>query len=189
MARPEAVRYTPQEAAALAGVRLRRIQNALTDRRLGRAFGTRGGRRGIDLPAVLTFAVVDRLGTVRIEPATLYRTFRKVGVPHGPLAVTEAVTLDASALLVTVVRNLALYEKARERIVSDKTVMGGLPVVKGTRLPATTLHARVKGGDTIESILEDYPYLDRETIEAAVLFVDANPARGRPRRRPASSRA
>jgi uncharacterized protein (DUF433 family) len=58
--------------------------------------------------------------------------------------------------------------------------MGGLPAVRGTRIPVRTLLARVKGGDTIETILEDYPYLDRETVEAAVLYARANPARGRP---------
>ena len=56
-------------------------------------------------------------------------------------------------------------------------------VVKGTRIPARTLHARIKGGESVDAILEDYPYLDREAIEAAALFSDANPARGRPRRR------
>jgi uncharacterized protein (DUF433 family) len=59
--------------------------------------------------------------------------------------------------------------------------MGGLPVVRGTRIPARSLHARIAGGDSVESIIEDYPYLDNETIEAAVMFAKANPERGRPR--------
>ncbi len=181
-------RYTPQEAAALAGVRLQRIQNAITDRLIRGAFKrARGGRRSVDLPGVLTFAAVERLGEVRIAPAVLYKAFRKTGLPRGPVAVSEAVTIDAPRLLRTVVRNVELYERARESIVSDPEVMGGLPVVRGTRIPARTLHARVRGGDTIESILADYPYLDRETVEAAVLFAEANPARGRPRRRVGSA--
>ena len=65
----------------------------------------------------------------------------------------------------------------RERIVSDPTVMGGVPVVKGTRLPARMLHARFRGGDTMESILGDYPYLDREAVEAAVLYIETTPTR------------
>jgi uncharacterized protein (DUF433 family) len=186
MARP-AVRYTPQEAAALAGVRLQRIQNAITDRQLGRAFRlSPDGRRRIDLPALLTFAVIERLEKVRIEPSALYRKLREVGgVPRAPLAITDAVTIDAPKLLAPVAHNLKLYERARERIVSDSGIMGGLPVVRDTRVPARTLHARIRGGDSIESVLQDYPYLDRETVEAAVLYVEANRARGRPRRRSA----
>ena len=176
-------RYTPQEAAALSGVRLQRIQNAITDGLIGRAFArAKDGRRRIDLPAVLTFAAVDRLGKVRVEPKALYKAFRKSGLPRGPVAVTEAVTIDAPRLLAPVVRKVKLYETARARIVSDPAVMGGLPVVKGTRIPARTLHARLKGGETLDSILADYPYLDRETVEAAYLYVEANPRRGRPRR-------
>lgn len=60
----------------------------------------------------------------------------------------------------------------RRRIVSDPAVMGGVPVVEGTRLPARMLHARVQGGDTIETILEEYPYLDREAVEAAVRYME-----------------
>jgi uncharacterized protein (DUF433 family) len=177
--------YTPQEAAAIAGVRLQRIQNAITERQLRGAFRTaRDGRRRLDLPAILTFAAADRMEKVRIEPAVLYAAFKKVGLPGGPVAVTETVTIDAPRLLAPVVRNIELYERARERIVSDPAVMGGIPVVKGTRLPARTLHARVKGGEMIDTILADYPYLDRETLEAAVLYAEANPERGRPRSRP-----
>jgi uncharacterized protein (DUF433 family) len=174
--------YTPQEAAALSGVRLRRIQNALTDGQLGDGSPVvEGGRRRIDLPAVLTFAALDRLGPVRIDPAALYRAFRGAEAPVGLLAVTESVTVDAGRLLANVIRNVAVYEIARERIVSDPDVMGGLPVVRGTRIPARSLHARIAGGDSVESIIEDYPYLDNETIEAAVMFAKANPERGRPR--------
>jgi uncharacterized protein (DUF433 family) len=175
--------YTPQEAAALAGVRLQRIQNAITERQLGHAFALApDGRRRLDLPALLTFAANDRLGKVHIEPKTLYEAFRKVGLPRGPVPVTDAITIDALRLLGAVVRNVELYDTARKRIVSDPAVMGGVPVVKGTRIPARTLHSRVTGGDRIESILKEYPYLDRETIESAVLFIEANPMRGRPPR-------
>jgi uncharacterized protein (DUF433 family) len=181
-------RYTPQEAAALSGVRLQRIQNAITDGLIGSASRrARDGRRRIDLPAVLTFAAVDRLGKVRIEPKALYKAFRKSGLPRGPIAVTEAVTIDAPRLLAPVMRKVKLYEMARQRIVSDPAVMGGLPVVRGTRITARTLHARLKGGETLDSVLDDYPYLGRETLEAAYLYVEANPRRGRPRRRAAAT--
>ena len=181
--------YTPQEAAALTGMRLQRIQNAITTRQLGRSFPLRrDGRRRIDLPAVLALATADRLRGVKIAPAILYRAFRKSGLPRRPLPVTDAVVLDTKVMLAPIAHNLWLYQIARERIVSDPAILGGLPVVKGTRVPARALHGRLKAGDSIERLLSEYDYLDRETIEAAVLFVEANKPRGRPRRRPAPLR-
>ena len=163
-------------------MRLQRLQNAITERRLGGTLRPdKDGRRRIDLPAMLAFAAADRLRQVRIAPAALYEAFRATGgLPQAPVAIEDGVTIDAPRLLAPVVRNVELYELAQERIVCDPAVMAGLPVIKGTRIPARTLHARIKGGDTMESVLEDYPYLDPETVEAAVLYVEANPARGRP---------
>jgi uncharacterized protein (DUF433 family) len=174
--------YTPQEAAALAGVGLQRIQNAITERRLKAGFRTgHDGRRQLDVPAVLTFATAERLGKVRVEPELLYAAFRKTGIPDSPLAVTDSVTIDAPRLLEPVVRNMQLYERARERIICDPAIMVGEPVIKGTRLPARMLHARIKAGDSVDSVLAEYAYLDREAVEAAVLYIEANPPRGRPR--------
>lgn len=184
MSRSADRRYTPQEVAALAGLRLQLVQNAITERKLGRTFKPDAdGRRRVDLPALLAFATATRLGGIRIPPASLYRTFRRLdGLPRGPVEISPSLSLDAPKLLAPVLRNLELYETGRKRIVGDPAVMGGLPTIKGTRVPARTLHARIKGGDSIDSILDDYPYLDRETVEAAFLYVEANPERGRPRR-------
>jgi len=101
--------YTPQEAAILAGVRLQRIQNPITERQLGRVFGKgRDGRRRLDLPAVLTFATAQRLGKVRAPPDLLNRAFKKAGVPGKPIQVTETVTIDATRLLASVVARIEL---------------------------------------------------------------------------------
>ena len=174
-------RFTPQEAAALTGVRLQHLQNALTERRVGGLRLDADGRRGIDLPAMMAFAALERMPNIRVAPETLYRAFRRTkGFPNATVEIDEAVTIDAPRLLAPVLRNLELYERAHALVTRDPSVMGGLPVVKGTRIPARTLHARLAGGDTVEMILEDYPYLDRETIEAAALYAQANPTRGRP---------
>jgi uncharacterized protein (DUF433 family) len=181
-------RFTPQEAAALTGVKLQRLQNALTERQLGRSFRAGAdGRRRIDLPGMMTFAAMERMPHVRVAPEALYRAFKRTGgLPRGPVEIDDAVVIDAPRLLAQVVSNLALYERAQALIVSDPTVMGGVPVIKGTRIPARTLHARVKGGDPVDTILAEYPYLDRQMLDAAVFYVEANPARGRP---PATKKA
>jgi uncharacterized protein (DUF433 family) len=51
-------------------------------------------------------------------------------------------------------------------IVSDPTVMGGEPVVRGTRIPAAVILAYLKAGHTDRDVFEDYPSLPVDGIEA-----------------------
>ncbi len=58
----------------------------------------------------------------------------------------------------------------RERITIDKRVMGGHPVIKGTRVPVRTILHLLSQGCTIEEVLEDYPFLTRDDILAAQAY-------------------
>jgi len=71
---------------------------------------------------------------------------------------------------------------ARARVVEDPAILGGTPVVKGTRVPVHDLAASVAAGLSRERILSAYPGLDAETLDLVVLYAEAHPARGRPRR-------
>lgn len=176
-------RYTPQEAAALSGERLQRIQNAITERILGTGFPVGSDRRRvIDLPAVLTFATMHLLSGARIEPAALYKAFSGGGLPHEPIRVNDAIILDAPRLLGEVLRKIKLYDHAKTCIVSDPKILGGVPIVCGTRLSARMIHARITSGESQTSLLHEYPYLKPEDVEAAVLYTAANPVRGCPQR-------
>jgi len=55
-------------------------------------------------------------------------------------------------------------------IVSDPGVMMGKPVIKGTRITVELLLEKLAAGETIEQILEAYPHLTREGIQAALSF-------------------
>lgn len=55
-------------------------------------------------------------------------------------------------------------------IVQDPEIMGGEPVLRGTRIPPRTLLARIEGGESVEDILQDYPALSREAVEEALDF-------------------
>lgn len=45
-------------------------------------------------------------------------------------------------------------------------IQGGTPVIKGTRLPVSSIIARLEGGDSIEDLVADYPYINRSAFEA-----------------------
>jgi uncharacterized protein (DUF433 family) len=51
-------------------------------------------------------------------------------------------------------------------IISDPTVMGGEPVIRGTRIPAATIVAYLEAGYTDMDIFSDYPSLPADGIDA-----------------------
>lgn len=65
----------------------------------------------------------------------------------------------------------------------DDEILGGTPVIRGTRAPVYDFAASIAAGNPMESILSAYPSLNREQVELAALFAEANPQRGRPRQR------
>jgi uncharacterized protein (DUF433 family) len=61
-------------------------------------------------------------------------------------------------------------EMPKGLIVSDPAVMMGKPVIKGTRITVELILEKLAAGETIEQILEAYPHLTREGIQAALSF-------------------
>lgn len=57
-----------------------------------------------------------------------------------------------------------------ERISIDPKVCFGKPVVKGTRIWASLVLDFLANGDSIETILHEYPQLTREDVLACIAF-------------------
>ncbi|MQA07600.1 MAG: DUF433 domain-containing protein [Pseudonocardiaceae bacterium] len=62
---------------------------------------------------------------------------------------------------------------AHERITIDPARMQGLPCIRDTRVTVSAVLGQLAAGRTIEEIIEDYPYLDRADILAALEFAAA----------------
>lgn len=58
----------------------------------------------------------------------------------------------------------------REHIVVNPDVLVGKPVVKGTRIAVELLLDRFADGWGCDEILEAYPHLTREQVQAALAF-------------------
>lgn len=56
------------------------------------------------------------------------------------------------------------------RIERNVDVMFGKPVIKGTRLPVDLLLEKLAYGYTEEKLLEEYPFIAKEDIHAALLY-------------------
>ncbi len=59
----------------------------------------------------------------------------------------------------------------RDHIVTDPSVLLGKPVIKGTRLSVEFLIERLASGWTEEQLLENYPRLKKQDIQALFAFV------------------
>jgi uncharacterized protein (DUF433 family) len=96
----------------------------------------------------------------------------------------DLMTLDFDHLIEDTLvghRKLAL---SNAMVVEDPKILGGTPVIKGTRIPVYDVAASAASGLSPDEIREDYPNLDREKIELAIFYAKANPRRGRPKSSP-----
>jgi uncharacterized protein (DUF433 family) len=62
---------------------------------------------------------------------------------------------------------------AFERISIDHQIMGGAPCIKGTRIPVATVVAMVADDLTIDAITAEFPRLNAEDVNQALLFAAA----------------
>ena len=57
-----------------------------------------------------------------------------------------------------------------DRITQDPQVMGGKPCIRGIRVTVGMLVGQIGAGRSIEELLTDYPYLEREDILQALRY-------------------
>ncbi len=55
-------------------------------------------------------------------------------------------------------------------ITQDPTILGGKPIITGTRMSVEVILGFLAGGMEIKEILKEYPYLNKEQIQAAVKY-------------------
>lgn len=61
-------------------------------------------------------------------------------------------------------------KQLRERITVNPEVMVGKPTIRGLRITVEQILKALAGGVTINELLEDYPELEHEDIQAALLY-------------------
>ena len=57
-----------------------------------------------------------------------------------------------------------------ERITIDPKVFGGKPCIRGMRFPVSKIVELIAADVSIEEILDDYPYLEKEDIRQALKY-------------------
>lgn len=93
----------------------------------------------------------------------------------------EFLTIDLLPFVKGTSERLDDLAAARETVWTSDDILGGTPVLRGTRVPVYDVAAAVATGYPIERILDAWPSLDTEKVRLAAIYAEANPLRGRPR--------
>jgi uncharacterized protein (DUF433 family) len=62
--------------------------------------------------------------------------------------------------------------KLLERIVVNPNIFGGKPIIRGRRLAVEHVLGMLAAGDTPETILQGYPFLEAEDIRACLVYAN-----------------
>ena len=184
---------TIRETAALSGVPKAMIEKAVEARVLRTVAAParfRGGAtRYLPVRAVVYFHSLKAANLtdlpLRHKRAIWTHLVRLEPMRLGTIEFTRGAMLDLERLAADSLRNAERYRQARDRyITSDADILGGTPVIAGTRLTVYAILGRLQDGDTVDDLAADYPELSREAFTAAELYAKAHPLRGRPSGRP-----
>ena len=59
-----------------------------------------------------------------------------------------------------------------DRITTRSEVFGGKPIIRDMRIAVEHVLGMLAAGDTVETILQEYPVLEPDDIQACLLFSD-----------------
>ncbi|MBR0797351.1 DUF433 domain-containing protein [Bradyrhizobium jicamae] len=120
------------------------------------------------------FAPMNRLMTIWERPS-------KFVIGCEVMELDSYVYLDFNRVRSDLTPRVDLYARGLSRIDENENIFGGDAVFKNTRLPVRHIGKLAISGEPIESILEDYPYLDEDDVNFAAIYHSAHPPVGRPR--------
>ncbi|PDT44332.1 hypothetical protein CO661_29935 [Sinorhizobium fredii] len=182
------------EAAVVSRVSLRDVNRVIDEHILPEAFVSLDNGRHVLAGACSLIAFYfesarrltseERLFAIRIAEGRLARArtlpwsalLREDWTVHH-----EFLTIDLMPFMRGASERLDDLAAAREIVTSSPDILGGTPVIRGTRVPVYDVAASVAAGHSVERMLEAWPSLDAEKIRLASIYAEANPLRGRPR--------
>jgi uncharacterized protein (DUF433 family) len=182
MRKQETELFTPAEAAVLSRLSLKAVNNAI-DKKTVTARRARGGRL-LDRPALLSLALERRLAG-DTTPEFRRRLFAEIAAAPQRRAVTlGALKIDLIEPRREIMERVRELRRAQRLVTVDPETMGGAPVFRGTRLQVHLIDEKLRLGETVERLREDYPLVTEEMIRLAPIYAAAHPLRGRPRKKP-----
>lgn len=199
-ATPEMI--TPAEASVIAGVELRDIHRVFDEELLPEPLIRRHGNQRFvarDATPLLRFYFdADRHLSAEARRTVLQAVIgpdrrrvlgRLSALPrwHKAIMVAPGIAISLAPYVSAATDRAARLAHARALIVEDPDILGGMPVIRGSRVPVYDVAASLAAGASRERVQSAYPSLTAEQIDLAALYAQAVPPRGRPRQ-PAQDR-
>ena len=189
MATQASADLTIKEAAYLAGVAPRRIEKdceeGIVPRHKTKLWMRETIAAHVPMHAVAYARAMQSLDGITMERKSKRRVWKYLlsskTAKFGRLELSPGLTLDLEPLVAEVWDRACVYLEARhEHLAVDPDILGGEPILKGTRITCQYVLGRIEGGETLEELVEDYPEVSKEAFEAALVYAKAHPPRGRP---------
>jgi uncharacterized protein (DUF433 family) len=192
---------TPSEAAVVASVTVRDINRVIDEKILPEHFYTLEGGRRLHVAAcplvgfyfhtakaltsdergLLIRRLSDRIGLEMARRPNA--NWRRSSRPADWTIRDGFLTVNLWEFATSAEDRHAKLAEARAMVVEDPDILDGTPVIRDSRIPAYDVAASVAAGLPHERIRAAYPNLDDRMIDLAVIYAEATPPRGRPRRR------
>jgi len=179
---------TTTEAAVAAGVSLPQINRVIDEKILPDDCYSTSPTRTVRTDACLLIAFYFETADWLTAGARLKTIRDAVARPHTwaqwkYYAMDENfVTVRFADLWKNVDGRLQQLLAAEKMVVEDPEIMGGVPVIRGTRVPVHQIAGVFDAGTPMERILKSYPSLTAQQVELASIYAKAVPQRGRPKR-------
>lgn len=183
--------YTPAEAGAVSGLKLKAVHNAIDKHIVEPVAKARLPSVGKATRVAARFLTGEDLVRLRVWRGvgdTLSAERRQrlfVAIAAKPTAkkvkADELLIVDVGAARKQVDQGVRDLEAAEAVVAKDKATLGGEPVFKGTRIPVYGIAAMQEAGATAEELLSGYPKLNERLLELARIWAAAHPRRGRPK--------
>ncbi len=181
------IQLTAAQASAVTGLSLKAINKAIDSQTIP---STARDKNGIRKRYVSELALVclklEAKGLGELPLSFRKRIFDLV-LTHPEMATVrpvEAVQIDVEQARREVLESIDELKQAEQMVTIDAEIMGGVPVIAGTRIPVGALSDMLAQGATPEEIAEGYPSLSTEQVRLAQVYTSAHPRRGRPAARP-----
>jgi uncharacterized protein (DUF433 family) len=182
MRKPETELFTPAEAAVLSRLSLKAVNNAIDKKTIPARRGDRG--RLLD-EAGLVYLALERSLAADTTPAFRRRLLAEIAAaPKRRVVAVGALRVDLGDARREVMERVRQLRRAERLAAIDPEIMGGNPVFRGTRVPVHLIDEKLRLGETVEQLREDYPRVTEEMIRLAPIYAAAHPLRGRPRKQP-----
>jgi uncharacterized protein (DUF433 family) len=176
---------TPAEAAVVADVSVRDVNRVFDEKILPQSFLEVRERRWVRSDACAYVRFYFHTANRLTAPERIHVIHDLlVSSHHGDwVSADHVLTVNFDHFVSETLKRLSELRRARELVDEDPEVLGGTPVVRGTRVPVYDIAASLDAGRSAEEVRAAYPSLPEGAVTLAKLYATANPPRGRPGRR------